>query len=114
MSATFTELLTPTKSEKRGAIIWDRATDNAASPVAGTPTITGTRDHCRYRVEEFVADDGRGFMLFELDAGTDRTEERYACLVGTRAKGCECRGYASTGKCKHLAALLTLVEAGKL
>jgi hypothetical protein len=115
MTATFTELLPPTKSEKHGALTWEPATDNDTSPVAGALTITGKRCHCRYRVEGFPADHGRGFMLFKIDAGTDRTEERYACLVGSHGTNlCECRGFLATGSCKHLAALLALVGAGRV
>lgn len=111
----FTELLPPTKSEKHGAIAWTRNPDDALSHFAGVLTITGKRSHCRYRVEEFPADHGRGFMLWKVDVGTDRTEERYACLVGTRGvRSCECKGAAASGRCKHLAALVTLIEAGQL
>ena len=110
----YTELLPATKSEKHGALTWEPATDNAFSPGAGLLTITGKRSHCRYRVEEFPADHGRGFMLFKVDAGSDASEERYSCLVARHGGLCECRGFAATGRCKHLAALVTLVEAGKL
>ena len=110
----FTELLPTTKSEKHGGLTWEPATDNATSQLAGVLTLTGKRCHCRYAVEEFVSDHGRGFMLFKLDAGSDRTEERYGCCVGPRSKMCECRGFIATGACKHLAALATLIEAGQL
>ncbi len=109
----FTELLEATKSEKHGAFTWTAtATDN--SPAAGLLVITGKKCHCRYRVEEYPADFGRGFMLFKLDAGSDKTEERYACLIGATTKACECRGFTATGKCKHSAALAELVKAGQL
>ena len=111
----FTELLPATKSEKCGALVWEAATDNDASPVAGVLTITGKRCHCSYRVEEFPADHGRGFMLFKLDAGSDKTEERYAVLVGAHSTTvCECRGWTATGGCKHLKAMVTLVHAGQV
>ena len=111
----YTELLPATKSEKHGALTWEPATDNAMSPVAGVLTLTGKRCHCRYQVEGFPADHGRGFMLFKLDAGSDKTEERYACLIGPHGRNlCECRGFLATGACKHLAALVTLIEAGQV
>lgn len=111
----FNELLPVTKSEKCGALVWEPAADNAACPVAGVLTLTGKQCHCRYRVEEFPADHGRGFLLFKIDAGSDTAEERYAVLVGPRCVTlCECRGYTATGGCKHLAALVTIIEAGKL
>ncbi len=110
----YTELLPATKSEKHGALTWERADDNAASPFAGVLTITGKRDHCRYRVEEYPGDEaGRAFVLFKLDAGTDRTEERYGCfLARSGANLCECRGFTATRNCKHLASLTELVRAG--
>lgn len=111
----FIELLPATKSEKNGAITWERNPDDAFDNFAGVLTITGKRSHCRYRVEEFPADGGRGFMLWKLDTGTDRSEERYGCLVGPRGvRVCECKGATATGKCKHLAALVTLIDAGQL
>ncbi|VTR97855.1 1-acyl-sn-glycerol-3-phosphate acyltransferase gamma : [Gemmata massiliana] len=113
---TFTELLPATKSEKHGALKWEPAIDNATSHFAGVLTITGKRDHCRYRVEEYPADEpGRAFLLFKLDAGTDCTEERYGCFL---AKGganlCECRGFVATRGCKHIVGLTELVRAGQV
>lgn len=109
--SVYTELLPETKSEKHGAIQWEPATDNAMSPVAGTLTITGKRNHCRYLVEEFGCDRGRGFVLFKLDDGSDKTEERYGCFAGGNGSGhCECKGYHATGRCKHLQAVKALIE----
>ena len=111
----FNELLPVTKSEKCGAIKWVRATDNDHSPVAGTLTISGKRSHCSYRIEEFPADAGRGFVLVKLDAGTDASEGHYAVYVGPRSTTiCECRGYYAVGRCKHVVAVLTLIDAGQL
>lgn len=112
---TFTELLPKTKSEKHGVLTWEPAADNATRPEAGTLTISGKRSHTQYRVEEFPCDHGRGFMLFKLTPGTDATEEQYGCFLGSDGTGhCECKGYYSTGACKHLASLLTLAGAGRL
>src|SRR5688500_3050856 len=105
----FTELLAPTKSEKCGALTCHPASDNEVSPVAGVLTVTGKRCHCSYRVEEFPADFGRGFVLRKLAAGSDKTEGHYSCLIGASAKLCECKGFVSTGGCKHVAALVTLI-----
>src|SRR4051812_2473144 len=113
-STKFAELLPATASEKHGAIQWERNPDDAHSSFAGVLTISGKRSFCRYRVEEFGADHGRGFMFFKLDAGTDRTEERYAVLVGRGVRACECRGFLAGGRCKHVAALATLLEAGQV
>lgn len=112
----YTELLPATKSEKRGALTWERAAADPPSRSAGVLTLTGARSHCRYRVTEYPADlPGRAFLLEKLDPGTDPTEGRYACFLGSAGAGvCECRGHAATGACKHLAALAELVRAGQL
>ena len=113
---TYTELLPKTKSEKHGALVWEPAADNAISPVAGILTLTGTRSYCRYKVSEFPADmTGRAFMLEKLSAGSDATEERYACLLGPHgSRQCDCKGFASAGSCKHLVAIGELLRAEKL
>lgn len=113
---TFTELLPETKSEKHGALQWEPNADDAMSAFAGALTISGKRSFCKYAVTEFPADmPGRAFMLTKADAGTDSTEERYACFVGARgANLCECKGFAYAGRCKHLTALATLIAAGQL
>jgi hypothetical protein len=112
----FIETLPVTKSEPHAALAWEPATDNATSPLAGFLTLTGKRCHCRYAVEEFPADWGRGFMLFKLDAGSDKTEERYAVFAGRNnsTMTCECKGFYHTGKCKHTTAVATLIEQGQL
>ncbi|VTR97967.1 unnamed protein product [Gemmata massiliana] len=112
----YTELLPPTKSEKHGALTWEPAPDNAHSHFAGVLTITGKRDHCQYRVEEHPADEpGRAFVLFKLDAGTDRTEDRYGCfLANNHANLCECRGFVATRHCKHIASLTELTKAKRI
>ncbi len=111
----FTELLPQTKSEKCGALVWEAATDNDTSQLAGVLTITGKKCHCRYAVEEFVSDHGRGFVLKKIDTGSDRDEGYYSCLIGPHGtKLCECKGFTSTGGCKHTAALTALIEAGQL
>jgi hypothetical protein len=112
----FNELLPQTKSEKAGALVWVPATEAESenSPFAGILTLTGKRCHCRYAVSEFPADHGRGFILKKIDTGSDREEGFYSCLVAGRSVMCECKGFISTGNCKHLSSLLTLIEAGQL
>jgi hypothetical protein len=113
--AQFIELLPRTKSESHGALTWEPATDNAASPVAGLLTLTGKRCHCRYRLSEFPADAGRGFCLEKIDAGSDKTEEHYSVLIAPHGNHiCECRGHLRYGACKHVAAVLALIENGQL
>ncbi len=114
MSVSFTELLPATKSEKHGALTWEPAADSRASALAGVLTLTGKRNHCRYRVSEYAPDmPGRAFVLVKLDAGTDTTEERYSCLVaGNGGSLCVCRGFTATRGCKHIAGLAELIRAG--
>lgn len=113
---TYTDLLPPSKSETHGAFTWTPATDNATSPVAGTLTLTGKRSWCRYHVSESPADmPGRAFVLVKVDAGSDETQGHYNCFMGKHGEQiCECRGWAYSGACKHLAAIASLIEAGKL
>lgn len=107
--STFTELLPATKSEQHAAFTWEPATDNAASPVAGVITISGKRSWCRYRLEEFPADCGRGFMFLKLADGTDETESHYSCLLAADGQhACECKGFIRHGHCKHIASLIEL------
>ncbi len=113
----FTRNCCPQQSRRSTApLTWEPAPDNAHSHFAGVLTITGKRDHCRYRVEEYPADEpGRAFVLFKLDAGTDRTEERYGCfLANNRANLRECRGFVATRNCKHIASLTELTKAHKI
>jgi hypothetical protein len=53
-------------------------------------------------------------VRFNIDTGSDKTEERYGCFVGPHGKMRECRGFQSTAACKRLAALVALIEAGYL
>ncbi|MBP3957725.1 hypothetical protein J8F10_20940 [Gemmata sp. G18] len=111
----FTELLPVTKSEKHGALVWEPSTDNEFSPVAGVLTLTSKRCHCQYTIQEFTADHGRGFMLFKMGAGSDTSAERYGVFCGRDgSKLCECKGFISTGRCKHADAVELLITNGKL
>lgn len=110
----FTAKLPETKSEREAVVVWEPAADNEFSRLAGAMLIRGKRTACVYAVEEYAADFGRGFMLFKRDAGSDKCEERYACLIGKHATACECKGFLYAGHCKHTAALKVLVNAGQL
>ncbi len=109
----FTELLPETKSEKHGAISWESFTTDD-SPVAGVLTTTGKRYHCRYLVSESPASEpGRSFTLRKSAADGGGF---YSCFVAEQGgvNACDCRGFASTGGCRHLASLQLLIENGQL
>jgi len=108
--AVFTELLTPTKSEKHGAILWEAKTTDD-SPLAGLLTITGKRCHQTYEVSEFPADfAGRAFTLKKADGSGF-----YSVFIGAGSERiCDCRGHAAHGRCKHASALEALVQNGQI
>ncbi len=106
--AIFCEVLAPTKSERRRAYTFEALTADAA-PLAGILTLTDSRTHTRYAVEEFPADVGRGFVLKKA-AGAGH----YSCNVAGENGLCECRGFEAHGRCKHLDALRDLIACGKL
>jgi hypothetical protein len=101
----------------RGALAFAPAdpAENAAAPVAGTLAVTARRVTCTYRVEEFPADGGRGFLLVKLTAGSDRAETQYALFCGAgAAPNCECKGFVRWGRCKHAAAVGVCLANGWL
>lgn len=106
----FTELLPATKSESHRSYTWEAL--GGDSPRAGILTLTDSRTHTRYAVEEFPADTGRGFVLLKaVGAG------HYHCHVSPKhpsADICGCRGHERWGHCKHLDALRDLIANGKL
>jgi len=104
------------KSSKNTTVTFAPETENADwSPVAGVATITTDRNACRYRVEEFpTGDSARGFCLFKLDAGTDKTVEYHTVRFHAYVSGCSCKGFERFFHCKHTDAVRELVEAGQL
>lgn len=105
---TLTEALPAHSSLKAGAMAFipaDPAT-NAYSPLAGTLGIRMGRASAAYRVEEFPADEGRGFLLVKLVGGTDQENRQYSvfCAAGAPPK-CECKGFERWGVCKHADAI---------
>lgn len=119
MSALYS--LPVTKSEKKGEFLWEpyAGPDADTSPVAGTLLIAGARCNrlsCRYAVAEHPSDfDGRAFVLAKMDKGSDCKEGHYHCFVGKRGERiCDCKGFDSTGNCKHIVSLVTLIEQGKI
>ncbi len=111
---TFTELLEPTKSEKHGCLMFMPAIADFGMKT-GTLMISGSRSYAVYDVEEFPVDHGRGFMLFKKTPGTDITEDRYACFLGSDDVGrCECKGFTRYGSCKHLQSLFALVQNNQI
>lgn len=110
----FIDLLPETKSEKHGGLTWEPAD----VPGTGVLTIQGKKmGYTRYKVAEFpTAWAGRAFTLVKIDAGSDKAAENYCCFISTtgQEKRCDCKGFAYSGGCKHLASLQTLIEQGQL
>ncbi len=103
--------LPATKSNRHGFRILFSPCPDDFSPVAGMLTIVGGRVDTDYRVEEFTVDwAGRGFLLVK-DNG-----EAYSCFIAKDGRGhrCDCFGATAHGKCKHQAALVSLVANGSL
>ena len=109
---TYTELLPATKTEPKGSGI-DWTPSIGTGPAAGVLTVKQKRLYASYVVCEFPTDwAGRAFHMVKLDAGSDKTEERYNCFVAGSgsARQCDCKGFHFSGHCKHLAALEALIE----
>jgi hypothetical protein len=110
---TVTELLPPTKSARKGG---------AARWTAGRRLleIVLARSRAAYRVHRIGSIEWSGWRTFgleKLSPGEDRSRDRYACLIAGDTPGddaCQCEGYVANQRCKHLAALRALVEAGAL
>jgi len=80
----------------------------------------------QYRVEEIPASGGRAFLLHRSEAaiakdkararkGDPDVPTRYGCfLANEQDTVCECRGFESYGRCKHLEALKALLAAGHI
>lgn len=112
--AIFTDLLPPTKSDPHGAGI-DWTPPAPDGPKAGRLVIKSKRRYTTYAVAAVDAvASGRTFVLTKHSyRGT--AEDRYVCQIGASgAKRCECKGYHHNGSCKHLAALVALIQAGQL
>ncbi|AMV24637.1 hypothetical protein VT84_09590 [Gemmata sp. SH-PL17] len=91
--------------------------DTESSPIAGYLRIYAARATTLYRVEEFPADEGRGFQLVKSEhtAGTDREAAEYAVFAGRDGRTrCECRGFLRWSHCKHQEAVAELLDKGQL
>jgi hypothetical protein len=83
------------------------------------PTIDGVGVFCVtvgesstfYTLREIPCDiGGRGFAVHRLGLG-----QLYHVRIGAPADcSCECLGYLSRGRCRHVLGLLALVKEGKL
>jgi hypothetical protein len=114
---TYCDLLPPTKSDPKGQSGFDFTPFTDGGPIAGDLTIKNRRVYVTYTVTEFPSGwDGRGFYLSKQTTGSDPTEEAYSCFIARNGedKQCECKGFAHTGGCKHLATLAALIANGWL
>lgn len=112
---TYTEVLPATTSSPARAITWE------PSHVAGrgTLTISDRRCCCRYQLTELPTEwEGRSvrFEKAEGQTGTDREEESYDVFIhrGGQDRRCCCKGFERHGHCKHIAAVIALLENGWL
>ena len=106
-----TDLLPKTKSGTP-ALTWEPC-DDPFSPVAGRLTIETKDETATYSVCEFpVGWPGRGFSVKK--AGGDTHYNVFLSLHGPEADSCDCKGATYGGKCRHMAAVRTLISNGWL
>ncbi len=68
-----------------------------------------------YWLHPLAADFGRGFRLEGFSTQLDEEEERdYQVNVNGRQSSCTCKGWCRWSRCKHVDALVALIERGKL
>jgi hypothetical protein len=110
----FENLLPDTKSAKNRGYRYTPA--DATSGVLVYQS-KAKRDRAAYAVTEFPADlSGRAFRCQKLADAPDAECESYDVLVSDRPQAdlCDCRGFVSTGHCKHLDCLRDLLAHGQL
>lgn len=109
-----TEVLPARGTARPGAIRftpWQR-------PGTGVVTIQAGRVPCEYVVVEFEARDGRAVHLAKVagSPGSDAEAAGYDVFVARdgRECRCSCRGHERHGHCKHVDAVVALLENGWL
>lgn len=106
---TYTEALPPRPPfNPRPGIRWTPS----ATERGGHIVVYG-RACTEYLLAEFAADGGRGFLFAKTTCGTDRTSDRYNVFCTATAglyDACECKGFASSGHCKHVDAARALID----
>jgi hypothetical protein len=112
----FTEALPPSKTHRVRTVRWVPDTVQTDSPAAaGLMTIDCDRKRDQYRVEEFSCGwDGRAFRFDKLASATETETETYNVFVCGRGimHQCDCPGhtYRPEQNCKHIEAMLALME----
>jgi hypothetical protein len=110
MAEQFTEVLESTKSSKNSAMTW------TPGKIAGCGVLVVhmQRVSTTYTVNEFRTDwTGRGFRLEKVEGGSDKEETAYNVFCSRDGSHvCDCKGfYYGKGKpCKHINAVLALIE----
>jgi hypothetical protein len=87
--------------------------------INGVRTLVVTQDGERtfYDLKEIPTDFGRGFRLDKCAEGTgsDRDSNSYDVHLDEQlGDSCTCRGWCYKSKCKHVAAVKTLIQLCKL
>jgi hypothetical protein len=103
---TYSELLPATKSSQHNGIRWTPS----ATEQGGHLLIDTKRTRSEYLVAEFPAANGRGFHFAKVSGHTDPTATSEDVFIGTGRRFCSCRGYARTGDCKHVEAVVAILE----
>lgn len=108
----FENLLPDTKSAKKRGYKFTPSADVAG----GTVVYSAIRQYARYWMEAIPCGlPGRAYRFAKVVTAGEEGG-CYECLLADRAEQdlCDCRGFTSTGHCKHLDILRDLDAAGQL
>ena|SRR5437870_3748549 len=109
--ATMTQTTTKGKSKRQRSV----RIGNAVNGVRGL-MIEKDGEKCGYWLKEIAVDFGRGFELtkFDTEEAEDGEHVYHVHLDAQLGDSCTCKGHIYRSKCKHVAAIKTLVALGKV
>ena len=111
---TLTEVLPAQKTSPSNAVHYSPS----ESVRGGLLVIDTARTRTEYLLAEFDAEDGRGFRLAKVTAGTDAEAESYDvyCTPAGVPVECECKGfiYSRDRRCKHTMSIEAVIANGWL
>lgn len=82
---------------------------------AGVLSISAGKTWAQYAAVSFAADEGRGFHLAKITAGTDGEAESYdvfCSAAGPAGDSCECKAWLYRQTCKHRDACRAVLANG--